>query len=66
MQCIGNRSGFGFPDFLSFIRRQVFGVPLDFVESADVLQGFCCQFALVGFMQVVELAPGVGLMRSST
>jgi len=49
MQRISNGPGFGLPDF-----------PLDLVESADILQCLGRQFALVGFVQVVELAPGVG------
>src|SRR5690554_1262145 len=59
MQRISNGPGFRLPDLLPFVRWQVFGFPLDFVEPADVLQGLGSQFTLVGFVQVVELAPGV-------
>jgi hypothetical protein len=65
MQCISKWFGSGLPDFPPLIRRQVFGFPFDLVESTDVFQGLGRQFALVGFVQVVELAPGMGLMRSS-
>src|SRR5690554_7229056 len=60
MQGIGDGSGFLLADPLSLVRRQVFGFSLDLVESTDVLQGLGSQLALVGVVQVVELAPGVG------
>jgi len=66
VQSISKWFGFGLPDFPPLIWRQVFGFPFDLVESADVLQRLGGQLTLVGFVQVVELAPGVGLMRSST
>lgn len=60
MQRIGKGFGFGLPDFPPHIRWQIFGFPLDLVESTDVFQGLGRQFALVGLVQVIELAPGVG------
>lgn len=60
MQRIGKGFGSSLPDFPALIRWQVFGIPLDLVEAADLFQGLGRQFALVGFMQIVELAPGVG------
>jgi hypothetical protein len=35
IQCISKWFGFGLPDFLTLIRRQVFGFSLDLVKSAD-------------------------------
>ncbi|STN25181.1 Uncharacterised protein [Escherichia coli] len=60
MQRIGKGFGFGLPDFPPHIRWQIFGFPLDLVESTDVFQGLGRQFALVGLVQVIKLAPGVG------
>ena len=65
MQCVSQWFGSGLSDFPALIRRQVFGFSLDLVKPADVFQGPGGQFALVSFMQVVELAPGMGLMWSS-
>ncbi|STN25160.1 Uncharacterised protein [Escherichia coli] len=56
MQRIGKGFGFGLPDFPPHIRWQIFGFPLDLVESTDVFQGLGRQFALVGLVQVIELA----------
>jgi len=56
MQRIGKGFGFGLPDFPALIWWQVFGFSLDLVESTDVFQGLGGQFALVGFVQVVERA----------
>jgi hypothetical protein len=66
MQGIGNGSGFFLSDGLSFIRWQIFGFPLDLVQLANVFEGSGGQLAFVGLVQVVELAPSVRLMWSST
>jgi hypothetical protein len=65
MQCISNGSGFFTSDGLSLIRRQIFGFSLDPIQLADVFEGLCCQFTLIGLVQIVELTPGMILMRSS-
>jgi len=59
MQGIGNGPCFFISDFLSLIRRQIFGFSLNVVKLADVFQGLCRKLTLVGLMQVVELAAGM-------
>jgi hypothetical protein len=53
------------PDGLALIGRKLFDRTLDLVDPRELLQRELGDLALVGGMQVKELAPRVRLMRSS-
>jgi len=60
MQSLGNRSGLCRPHDLALFRCQILGFPLHLVQQLDVLQSLLGQHALIGDVQIEELAPGVG------
>ena len=45
------------PYGVSFIRWQIFYLSLDHVQLTDIFEGLCSKGALVGFVQIIELAP---------
>ena len=59
LQGIGERPGLCLAYSPSLVGWQVTHLALDGVQLTDVVQGLFGQRALVGHMQVVELAPGV-------
>jgi hypothetical protein len=45
------------PDFCSWIRLQVFNLPFNLIEQADLLPGILSQLTLVSGMQIKEFTP---------
>lgn len=60
MQAIDDRPGFVLAQLPSMFGEQLSPFALHLVQLADVLEGLLGQLALVGDMQIEELAAGVG------
>lgn len=60
MKSVQDRPGLLLPNGLPLLGVQLFDVPLDLIDPGELLQGELGDLALVGRVQVEELAPGMG------
>ena len=65
MQCLQDRPGLLLPNGLPLLGPQLFDFALDVIDPGELLQGELGDLALVGRVQVEELAPCMRVMRSS-
>lgn len=65
MQGVQNRLRSLLPDCKALLGAELLDLTLDLIDSGELLQRALGNLALVGRVQIEELAPRVGLMRSS-